>query len=147
MGKESTEKIRAYNRMQRTERANRAFLFWRTRGQFLKTQGNKQKIENTWGKWLRFLKGSNVQRTASAVAIAEPANTVTIHLNNLEKKLIAMNQKVSLLTMIYYRLALAMLQNKALDFHLKHFTEWAIIRASTLVTKGRAARCHALQCL
>lgn len=147
MGKESTEKIRAYDRMQRTERANRAFLFWRTRGQFLKTQGNKRKIENTWGRWLRLLKGSNVQRTASAVAIAETAITVTIHLNNLEKKLIAMNQKVSLLTMIYYRLAVAMLQNKALDLHLKHFTEWAIIRASTLLTKGRAARCHALQCL
>lgn len=136
-----------YNRMKRTERANHAFLFRRTRGHFMKAQGNKQKIENTWGKLLRFLKGSNVQRTASATAIAETAITVTIHLNNLENKLIAMMQKVSLLTVIYCRLTLAMLQNKALDLHLKHFMEWDIIRASTLVAKGRAARCHALQFL
>lgn len=62
-----------------------------------------------------------MQRTASAIAIAETAITVTIHLNALENKLIAMIQKVSLLTMIYYRLTLAILQNKALDLHLKHF--------------------------
>jgi len=87
----------------------------------MKTQGKKQKIENTWGKWLKFLKGSSIQTTAFAIAIAETAITVTIHLNALENKLIAMIQKVSFLTMIRYRLTLALLQNKALDLHLKPF--------------------------
>lgn len=49
-GKESKEKKKKrqlHNRKKRTERANQAFLFRRTSGHFMKTQGNKQKIENT----------------------------------------------------------------------------------------------------
>lgn len=43
---------------------------------------------------------------------------VIIHLN-LENKISGMIQKVSLFTMIYYELLLVVLQNKALELHLK----------------------------
>lgn len=69
------------------------------------------------------------------------AITITIHLNNLETKISAMIQKVNVFTMIYYKLILVALQNKALDLHLELAVGWA----STLGRMGRAVPCFALQ--
>lgn len=109
----------------------------------MKTQGNIPKIECTWSKLLRFLKGSNIQRTAVAVVIPKMAITVMIHLNNLDNKISAMIQKFNLFPMIYYKIILVTLQNKTLRLHLKLIVDWA----STLVRMGRAVPCLVLQFL
>lgn len=132
-----------YNTMRKTEGANQAFLFWGTRGPFMKIQCSKPKVECTWSKLLRFLKGSSIKRTAFAVAIPEMAITVIIHLNNLENKISAMIQSFNLVTMIYYKLLWVVLQNKALELPLELTVDWA----NTLLRMGRAVPCFALQFL